>query len=73
MIDERREINISKCPFCGGTQFAHGYQNGYAAITRAKSLFKTSSIEHIICLSCGSIVNSRVKRINKFRKNMQDF
>jgi len=33
MIDERREIYIFKCPFCGGVQFASGYQSGYAAIS----------------------------------------
>ncbi len=74
MIDERREIYIFKCPFCGGVQFASGYQSGYAAISLKGNGFRSSTVEHTICLSCGSIVNSRVKRIKPFRKkNMQDY
>ncbi|HZJ78084.1 MAG TPA: hypothetical protein VFD52_04740 [Clostridia bacterium] len=69
MENERREINISVCPFCNGREFALGIQGGYATISPKGSAFRASAIEHLVCLTCGSIVNSRVKRIRPFRRS----
>ena len=61
------EIKVN-CPFCGGTEFAEGYQSGYGALTGTESIFASSTLYHIICRNCGSVVHSYVKNPEKILK-----
>ena len=55
-----------KCPYCGSEKNVIGRQNGYACITANKALtFKEQKIFHIICLNCGTVIRSFVKKPEK--------
>lgn len=61
-------IKIEKCPYCESTNFTKGYQLAQGSVYPQKFGFKMgSSIEHIICKDCGSIIHSRVINIERFK------
>lgn len=63
-----KEIKIDKCPYCESTDFAKGYQLAQESVYPQSFGFKMgSSIEHIICKECGSIIHSKVKNIKRFK------
>lgn len=55
------------CPYCGGKKFALGVQNGYAEVYPADKFFsfKSRKLYHEICLDCGTVVRSYVKKPEK--------
>ena len=55
---------FSACPYCDGKKFAEIVQSGNAAATRVGHIFKTADIIHLVCMNCGGIIHSRVKRID---------
>ena len=55
---------FSACPYCDGNEFIEVEQSGYAAATRTGYFLKTSNIVHLVCKCCGSIIHSRVKRVD---------
>lgn len=59
-------IKIDKCPYCESTEFTKGTQAGYGAMAPNKG-FLGSNIEHTICKECGSIVHSRVTKVDRFK------
>ena len=61
-------VQIRQCPFCGGKEFVEGYQSGYGAITGAESVWIGTSLHHVICRQCGSVVHSYVKNPEKLLK-----
>jgi len=61
-------IQITKCPFCGGTEFVEGYQGGYGAVTGNQSVFSGQWLHHVICRNCGSVVHSYVDNPEKLLK-----
>jgi len=63
-----KEIKLSACPFCGGTEFIETYQNGYASLTSAESGWLGATMNHTVCRDCGSIVRSYVKDPEKLVK-----
>ena len=63
-----KKIRMTKCRFCGGTEFITGYQNFYGAVYSADSLLHSASLYHTICRDCGSIVRSFVKDPEKLLK-----
>ncbi len=56
------------CPFCGGSDFVLGKQDGYASIRTEKLSFRDQTLYHDICKDCGSIVRSYIKNPDKFSK-----
>ncbi|MBX0356869.1 transcription initiation factor TFIIIB [Halobacillus sp. Nhm2S1] len=63
--------NIEKCPKCGERELGRGKQNGYAVMLPInKAMSFGSEVEHIICTSCGYIVESYVKKPGKFKGTM---
>ncbi len=59
---------MTKCPFCGGTEFVEGYQDGYGAITGNQSILLSQALHHVICRNCGSVVHSYVDNPEKLLK-----
>ncbi len=68
MEKRTHSIVINNCPFCGGTEFVEGYQSGYGALTGTESLLASSTLYHIICRNCGSVVHSYVENPEKMLK-----
>jgi predicted nucleic-acid-binding Zn-ribbon protein len=57
---------IKFCPYCSGTQFITGRQDGYGAVVPAGALsLKSQKLYHVICLNCGSVVRSYVENPSK--------
>lgn len=55
------------CRFCGNTEFVHGVQTGYAAIS-GDGLLSGAALKHVICRKCGSVVRSYVDDPEKLLK-----
>ncbi len=68
MSDVLHPIKITKCPFCGGTEFVYGYQADYGAITGSESVLTSQTLRYIICRNCGSVVHSYVDNPEKLLK-----
>ncbi|AEB74979.1 hypothetical protein IRP63_12090 [Clostridium botulinum] len=62
-----KSVNISKCPYCGGTEFGEGYQSYQANLLCKNRIFKNTPIHHVICINCGSIVRSYVNNPENFK------
>ncbi|WP_054675557.1 Lar family restriction alleviation protein [Lacticaseibacillus sharpeae] len=58
------------CPFCGGTEFVVGKQDGQAQVMNAgkKLTFTGVSLMHIICTNCGTVVQSFTPELDKIRR-----
>ena len=66
-----KKIRMTKCRFCGGTEFITAYQTGYARAESAESLFRSAVLYHTICRNCGSVVRSYVKDPEKLLKKSE--
>ena len=55
---------FTACPYCDGKEFMEIVQAGNAAGTRVGHIFKMAEIIHLVCRDCGSVIHSRVKRID---------
>lgn len=60
---------VLKCPYCDGTEMIEAYQGGYAHIYAIDSSLRGSSLYHLICRDCGTIVRSFVKDPELFVKH----
>ena len=60
-------MTVHSCPKCGASEFGKGKQNGYAFMYPAGKMSLGSKIEHLICISCGFIIESYVKNPRKFK------
>ncbi|NIK75406.1 hypothetical protein FHS15_000504 [Paenibacillus castaneae] len=60
---------MNECPKCHGSDFSKGVQNGYASIRPEKTgLFNSGSeLVHVFCSDCGFIIESYVRRPEKFK------
>lgn len=56
------------CPYCGGTDFVTGKQQGHGAVmpVRGMFLFHGQTLYHDICGKCGTVVRSYIKEPEKF-------
>ena len=55
-----------KCPHCGKSNNVIGRQQGYGCVEADKVLtLKSQSIYHVICLECGTVIRSFVKKPKK--------
>lgn len=49
------------CPYCGGSDFIVGKQQGYGSVSANKAFtFKQQPLYHLICSQCGTVVRSFV-------------
>ncbi len=64
------KIKFEQCPYCKSTNIAVGYQLGagqmFADLYAYQSSADCSSIEHLICKDCNSILHSRVTKTQMF-------
>ncbi|MGE7624889.1 transcription initiation factor TFIIIB [Viridibacillus sp. NPDC096237] len=59
---------VTECPKCGGKELGKGKNNGYGSILPDnKVTFAGSVVEYIICTECGFIIESYVKKPEKFK------
>ena len=58
------------CPKCGGKEFEKGKHSGYATLYPENKMSLGSDIEYIICTECGFIVESYVKKPEKFKRTL---
>ncbi|KOP69962.1 transcription initiation factor TFIIIB [Lysinibacillus sp. FJAT-14745] len=56
-----------ECPKCGGKELGKGKQNGYGAMYPENKVSMGSVVEFIICTECGFIIESYVKKPEKFK------
>ncbi|WP_053365122.1 hypothetical protein [Bacillus sp. FJAT-27245] len=62
--------SISKCPKCGGNDLGKGKQSGYTVMYPINKMSLGSDIEHILCTKCGYIIESYVKKPEKFKDTL---
>ncbi len=67
---------VESCPYCSGREFASGVQSGYSQILGENRIFGAQTLYHVVCLGCGSVVRSYVKKPKKLltgteKKNIQ--
>jgi len=55
---------FTACPYCDGKQFFEVVQAGEAAVTRVNHFFRVSKLVHLVCRECGSVIHTRVHRID---------
>ncbi|MFS0824648.1 transcription initiation factor TFIIIB [Bacillus sp. 1P02SD] len=55
------------CPKCGGKELGRGKHSGYATMYPENKMSLGSVIEYIICTECGFIIESYVKKPEKFK------
>lgn len=59
----------NECPKCGSVELSKGVQAGYANVFLEKKLFHLGSeIIHLFCTDCGYIMESYVKKPQKFKQ-----
>lgn len=58
--------NKMQCPYCGKTEFVKGIQmEGNGIMPIKKLTLKAQPIYHIVCLNCGTIIRSYIKKPDK--------
>ncbi|UOQ45593.1 transcription initiation factor TFIIIB [Halobacillus salinarum] len=59
---------VINCPKCGSRELGKGKHSGYAVMVPSeKALSLGSDIEYILCTDCGLIIESYVKKPEKFK------
>ncbi|MGE7929411.1 transcription initiation factor TFIIIB [Lysinibacillus xylanilyticus] len=56
-----------ECPKCGGKELGKGKHTGYGVMYPDNTMSIGSAIEYIICTECGFIIESYVKKPEKFK------
>ncbi|WP_223554204.1 transcription initiation factor TFIIIB [Lysinibacillus sphaericus] len=62
--------NITKvieCPKCGGKELGKGKHSGYGVMYPENKMSLGSDVAYIICTECGFIIESYVKKPEKFK------
>lgn len=65
------------CSYCGSNDFVIGRHNGYGNVYPNKLIsIRDQKLYHVICLKCGTVVRSYVKKPEKLvirkRKSLQN-
>ncbi len=58
---------VKECPKCGETELGLGKHSGYAVIHPVNKMSFGSDMEYILCTDCGYIIESYVKKPEKFK------
>ncbi|RSD28403.1 transcription initiation factor TFIIIB [Mesobacillus subterraneus] len=60
--------NMTKeCPKCGGTDLGRGKHNGYGVMYPDGKMSLGSEVLYIICTTCGYVIESYVRKPEKFK------
>ena len=68
MREDYRDAYVTRCPYCGGTEFTEAFQAAYGAVTATSNKLGGRALYHSVCLNCGSVVRSFVKEPEKLLK-----
>jgi len=63
----KNSTKITECPKCGGKELGKGKHSGYGTMYPDGKMSLGSDIEYIICTECGFIIESYVKKPEKFK------
>ncbi|HLR70762.1 MAG TPA: transcription initiation factor TFIIIB [Pseudogracilibacillus sp.] len=63
----RQTEKSTACPKCGGDELGKGKQTNMDVMYPDNKMSFGSNIEHIICTDCGLIIESYVKKPEKFK------
>lgn len=66
----KTSARVTECTKCGGTELGKGKQSGYGVMYPINKMSFGSDIEYIICLECGFIIESYVKKPEKFKDTL---
>ncbi|MBD8006224.1 transcription initiation factor TFIIIB [Bacillus norwichensis] len=55
------------CPKCGGKELGKGKHTGYGVMYPDGKMGLGSNVEYILCTDCGYIIESYVKKPEKFK------
>lgn len=66
-----KKVTVEECPYCGSKSFGEGRQMAQGNVQSTKGIFKGAltngtPLYHTICLSCGSVVQSYVEKLDIF-------
>lgn len=67
MVNEKIE---GCCPKCGSHDLGRGEHAGYALMSPINKMSFGSKIEYLLCTDCGFIIESYVKKPQKFKDTM---
>ena len=56
-------VNVTKCPYCGESDFVVGWQGHNSGLVKGECDFETSPVMHVVCKNCHSIVQSVVQYV----------
>lgn len=60
-------VKVKECSYCGHTEFGEGVQQAQGNITMV-FLKVDQKLYHTVCLNCGIVVRSYVKKPEKFKR-----
>ncbi|MFJ8067135.1 transcription initiation factor TFIIIB [Psychrobacillus sp. NPDC096426] len=65
----KHHTKATECPKCGGKELGKGKNggSGYADILPSNKISFGSEVEYTICTECGFIIESYVKKPEKFK------
>lgn len=66
----KHSTKVTECPKCGGKELGKGKHSGYAAMYPYNKMSFGSDVEYIICTECGFIIESYVKKPEKFKETL---
>jgi len=67
----KNSTKITECPKCGGKELGKGKHSGYGTMYPDGKMSLGSDIEYIICTECGFIIESYVKKPEKFKEGTE--
>ena len=63
----KNSTKVTECPKCGGKELGKGKHSGYGVMYPDNKMSLGSDVEYIICTECGFIIESYVKKPEKFK------
>ncbi|GIN91160.1 hypothetical protein J22TS1_22110 [Siminovitchia terrae] len=62
-----KSTKVAECPKCGGKELGKGKYTGYGVMYPDGKMGLGSDVEYVICTDCGFIIESYVKKPEKFK------
>lgn len=63
----KNTTKVIESPKCGGKELGKGKHSGYGVMYPENKMSLGSDVEYIICTECGFIIESYVKKPEKFK------